>query len=286
MRIRVKGKSGAPRTGDTSPIFEDNAKLQGTSVRSHPLTTLVMPLEPESHVRGEDLSHSRFADLDLTGARFDGCTFTDVRFAGTRFESARFDRCRFVRCQFANVELRDAELVECDFTDDAGHLGAYFSLCRMEQALFTQCDLSFAKVERCDLYCVRLAGCNLRGSAFVRVEFSRSFSRKLVKWGGWMTDCNFEYANLGGLRLREGDLRESRFREAVLQQADLEEADLRDVDLTRATLDGARLARADVRGATLDGLNLQTLSSYDGLVVSARQQFPLLSAMGLDVHPD
>lgn len=286
MRIRRKWKRLAGM-GGTSRIPEDNAKLQNTSVRHRSLPSpLVMSLAPESRLHGEDLSQERFADLDLTGSSFEACTFVDVRFAGTRFEASRFMRCRFVRCHFANVEFRDSHFVECDFTDDAGHTGAHFSLSRMEQARFERCDLSFVRFERCDLYCLRLTSCNLRGSALVRVEFSRSFSRKIVKWAGWMTDCNFEFANLNGLRLREGDLRESRFREAVLHQADLEDTDLRDADLTRASLDGARLARADVRGATIDGLNLQSLSSFEGLMITGSQQFPLLSAMGLDVHPD
>ncbi|MBL0939883.1 MAG: pentapeptide repeat-containing protein [Gemmatimonadaceae bacterium] len=243
-----------------------------------------MKLEPEVIIRGEDLSHANFADLDLTGAVFEECVLRDVRLAGTTCESVRFLRCQFVRCHFAKVEFRDAQFLDCDFTDEDGHTGAHFPLTRMEQTRFQRCNLSFAKFERCDMYSVRIEGCNLRGSALVRSDFSRSFSRKVVKSAGWMTDCNFEFANLAGLKAPECDWRDCRFREAVMHQVDLEGADLRGADFTRASLDGARMARADLRGAEIAGINLMTLSSFEDMKISSDQQHVLLLALGIDVH--
>lgn len=87
------------------------------------------------------------------------------------------------------------------------------------------------------------------------------------------------------LRLPSCDFSGSRLREANLEAADLSNADLRECDLFKATLDGARLDRADLRGAEISGLDLLRLASFSQLKINANQQYPLLSALGIDVDP-
>ena len=48
----------------------------------------------------------------------------------------------------------------------------------------------------------------------------------------------------------------------------------------------ANLADANLRHAKIAGLNLLSLRSVQGLKVSADQQWMLLAALGIDVHPD
>jgi fluoroquinolone resistance protein len=48
----------------------------------------------------------------------------------------------------------------------------------------------------------------------------------------------------------------------------------------------AKLAGADVRGAKISGLNLLSLGTMQGLKVSQEQQWLLLAALGIEVHPD
>ena len=65
-----------------------------------------------------------------------------------------------------------------------------------------------------------------------------------------------------------------------------EGADLRRCDLTQTMVAGAKFARADVRGAELGGLNVKELATIEGMMVSADQQYGLLSALGLDLYAE
>jgi fluoroquinolone resistance protein len=133
---------------------------------------------------------------------------------------------------------------------------------------------------------IEMDRCNLMGARLHRVSFARSFGRSVVRVAGSLTDCNLELADLAQARMPGCVLARSRLREADLTQADLEGADLTGADLFQAIVDEARLAGADLRGAEVSGLDLRRLASYDGLKVTADQQYRLLEAMGIDVHPD
>jgi len=243
----------------------------------------MVKLEPNCIAKDADLSDHDFADADLAGAVLTDCVMRDVQFTGTCLQDARLTRCRLIRCRFANADLRDAIFDNCSFIDDEGHVGAQFAFSRIEQTRFNRCDLSFAKFDRSTLFGVEIEACNLRGAVFDKADFSRTFGRTLVKTAATMRSCNFEFADLNGVRMPDCDLSGSSFREAVLFDANLEGADLRGSDLVLALTAGARLARADVRGAELAGLNLRELASLEGMIVSADQQPHLLAAMGLDV---
>lgn len=245
-----------------------------------------MKLEPACIIDDTDLSDHVFSDADLAGAKLTACVMRDVQFSGTCLQDARFDGCRFVRCRFANVDLRDAVFENCSFGDDSGHIGTQFAFSRIEQARFDRCDLSFAKFDRSSLFGIEFTACNLRGAVFHKADFFCAFSRKLVKSALKMRSCNLEFADLNDARMPGGDLTGSNFREAILFDADLEDADLRGCDLVQALISGAKLARADLRGADVSGLNLKELATIEGMIVSADQQYPLLSAMGLDVYAE
>ncbi|MDH4745181.1 pentapeptide repeat-containing protein [Sphingomonas sp. CBMAI 2297] len=245
-----------------------------------------MAIEAGGVAHGEDLSAGEFGDADLAGARFENCVLRVVQLTGTCLQDARFRDCRIIRCRFANADLRDARFENCSFADDAGHAGVQFAFSQLDQVAFERCDLSFARIERSSLHAGALRGCNLRGAVFHKVDFGHALGRRLVKWAGVIADCNLELADLSELRMPDCTLTGSRLREALLFDAELEGADLRGCDFTNAQLAGAKLARADLRGGELAGMVLRELGSVEGMMVSADQQFALLTALGLDVHPD
>ena len=117
------------------------------------------------------------------------------------------------------------------------------------------------------------------------MDFSHAYSRKVVKTRAVFRGCNMELACLAELRLPTCDLSGSRLREANFERTDLSDADLRDCDLFQTGLDGAKLDRADLTGAELSGVNLLRLAGFAGMRITAKQQFALLSAMGIDVDP-
>jgi len=210
----------------------------------------------------------------------------DAQLSSVILQNARFVRCRFVRCRFAHADLREAVFDHCDFADPDSHSGPQFAFSRLDETRFIACDLSFADVDRTSLYGVAFEACNLRGARFHRAEFSRAFGGKVVRTAAAFTGCNLELADLADAALPGCDLSRSSMREADLTGADLEGSDLTGCDLFQALTAGARLAGADLREGELSGLDLTALGSVSGMKVTTGQQYQLLTAMGVDVHPD
>lgn len=240
--------------------------------------------QPGCAIADADISDGPFAEADLAGMRFDSCTLRDVQLSGTCLQDARFVNCRLIRCRFANVDLRDALFDNCRFADDTGYEGVQFAFSQLDQARLVRSDLSFARFDRSTLFGIEMEACNLRGATFYKADFSRTFSRKLVKAAAKIRGCNLELADLSEIRLPGCELSGTSFREAHLLDADLEGADLRGSDLVQALTHGAKLARTDLRDANLAGLCLGDLASIEGMIISADQQFPLLTAMGLEIY--
>lgn len=252
----------------------DTAQLKATLARR-------VPIEAAA------LDAVDWTDFAAEEAQFLDCQFDQVGFAGTNFTGARFTRCRFVRCRFSHAELRDAVFESCGFlARDAASEGCSFAFSSLRAARFTGCDLSLCRFDRSDLFDIEMDHSILRGARFHRVDFSHAYSRKLVATRATFRACNFELAELAEARLSGCDLTGSRLREADLTATDLTDATLRDCDLFQAALAKARLAGADLRGAEISGLNLMELASFAGLKITQGQQHGLLTALGVDVHPE
>ena len=245
-----------------------------------------MPVTPApgATLQGETVAGFEWADADLTEAVFVDCVIEDLQLGAVVLEGARFQRCRLGRGRFARADLREAVFEDCVLSDGAAHAGATFAFCRLDMARFVRCDLSFARFDRSELHGVTLEDCNLRGAKFDRVDFTRSLGRLRTRPSATFRRCNFHLADLTEASLPGCDLAGSQFRETDLSGADLEGADLRDADLFGALLGEAKLAGADLRGAEVSGLDLLSLATRAGLKITLDQQYPLLTAMGIDVH--
>ena len=243
-----------------------------------------MVLKAGTTITGADLSSEDFTDKDLTDLSLVDCTLEDAQFSNIVLEGARFKGCRILRCGFAHADLRDTQFEDCVFSAD--QKGCRFAFSRLDEARFARCDLSFVTLDRSSLYASAFETCNLRGAVFLKADFGRSFGKSVVRWAGKFAGCNLELADLAEVRAAGVEFTRSSFREADLRDADLEGCDLRETDLFQALTTGAKLANADLRGAEVSGLDLSKLGSFDGLKVTADQQYRLLTAMGLDVHAD
>lgn len=245
-----------------------------------------MPATPAAGatLKGETIAGFEWADADLTEAVFVDCIIEDDQLGAVVLEAARFQRCRLSRCRFAHADLREAVFEDCVLTDPATHAGATFAFSRLDMARFLRCDLSFAHLDRSELHGVTLEDCNLRGARLHRLDFTRAMGRLRTRPSATFRRCNFHLADLTELKAPGCELAGSIFREADLSGADLEGADLRDTDLFGALLAEARLAGADLRGAEVSGLDLLALATRAGLKITLDQQYPLLTALGIDVH--
>jgi fluoroquinolone resistance protein len=238
------------------------------------------------HVTGAVLSDFDWTDADLSECVFEDCRIVDAQLSNTNLSGARFKNCRIVRCRVAHADLREAVFEDCGFSDFETKTGLVVAFSEAEQARFVNCDLTFSQFDRSGLYGVEMEDCNLRGARFNRADFSRSFSRNIVRTVAVFRDCNLELAEMAEIRLPGCELARCDLREADLTDADLEGADLSDANLFGTLLSGAKLAGADLRGAEVSGLDLGALASRVGLKINADQQYRLLTALGIDVNVD
>jgi fluoroquinolone resistance protein len=137
-----------------------------------------------------------------------------------------------------------------------------------------------------ELFAIEMDRCNLLGARFEHVDFSHSYGRTVTPTKATLHRCNFDIAQMAGIRLAGCDLSGSSFREADLADADLTGANLRDCDFEKSELLRAKLAEADLRHARIAGLNVLSLGTIKGLKVSQDQQWLLLAGIGIEVHPD
>ncbi len=248
---------------------------------------LKQALAREAVIADAELGDVAWADLDGEGARFSRCSFAGVHATNALLSGASFTGCHFSGARFSHAELNEAVFEECQFTSrDDKAVGCSFAFSNLRDARFVKCDLSLCTFDRSGLFSVVMDQCVLRGARFAKADFSHAYSRKLVTTRATFRHCNFELADLSEARLPGCDFTACRFREADLGAADLTDAVLRDCDLFQAIVTGTKLEGADLRGAEISGLNLLEVASFARIKIDQGQQHALLSAMGVDVHPE
>ena len=145
-----------------------------------------------------------------------------------------------------------ASFEDCIFTDKTALRGSTFAFSNLREVRLrvrpvVLCHRSMQTVR------VEMDRCNLLGARFNLVDFSQSFSRKLIQTRATFRRCNLDVTNLAAIRLPQCDLSGSSLREADLTGADLtganlQQCDLQECDLTRANLADADFAAPKSRG--------------------------------------
>jgi len=238
-----------------------------------------------------DLSGFNFDDEPLEAMQFEDCCADATRFVGGQLATSRWAQSRFRNCEFANVNLSGTRFEDCRFFDAGSAKGCTFRFCDLRGATFRNCDLMLTAFNACELWDVTFSDCRMSGVIFEKPAFAfrppgTTKPKKSIRLAGTFERCKLDSAvlretNLSSLRLLDCDLSG-----ADLQGTSLVNASLRGTDLTNATLRLADLSGADLRGADLSGFDLQEIQSFSGLQISASQQHHLLRSLGIDVFAD
>ena len=85
------------------------------------------------------------AEVDLSGARFHGCTFQNVNFDKTNLNNATFSLCGFSGVHFIDATMRRTEFKDC-FLDTC-----QFLRCEMPQAKFIGASLGATTMYHCNM---------------------------------------------------------------------------------------------------------------------------------------
>ncbi|WP_257098532.1 pentapeptide repeat-containing protein [Pseudovibrio flavus] len=244
-------------------------------------------IKHEEVLMGFDLTGIDFSEAALDGARFKKCfvgergSLTEADLSDTLWED-----CIFTGTSFRSCELNDAQFKNCRFYDPSQKAGSSFWNCELNSSQFTNCDLQLSQFEGSSLYGAVFSDCMMRGSSFVDCEFSRRFSRGVLKSHIAFKECDLAYASLTELVLPFAVFKGTNLSGADLSRSDLSGTNFSACNLNSAELQDADLTKANLKGAKLLGLDLRRLKGYRGMTVSADQQHHLLMAMGLDISGD
>ena len=171
-----------------------------------------------------DVVTSDAADVNVRGARLDGCRLEGLRLAGADLVGTTF---------------ADAGLVEVDFAKTRAETAAFTG------AQLTACTFAGAAAEN-SLF----AGARVRGCVFDAALFAWSRWERATIEGSQFHATILDEARLPLAHLVDCDLRGASLTNATLAGAVLERCDLRGVDLEGADLRGATLVACAVGGMT------------------------------------
>ena len=239
---------------------------------------------------GEDIERVDISGLDiyehnLSDHTFRNCVANGTIFTDISLEGSQWHDCQMIGTSFKSVEMADAKFHNCLFYDKDKSEGASFRFSTMTGVTFDQCDLTLSELNRCGAFGISFKNCRMLGVNLSEADFSRSFSKTVVRTEASFEMCNLEQAdlsgvNLSGCKIVDCNLFKTSLAEANLSGANLQRSALVDVDAS-----GANFSGADLRGCEVDGLNLMSLASFDGMMITHDHTPGLLRELGIDVYP-
>ncbi len=242
-------------------------------------------LETGEPVERIDISGLDIFDQDLSDHTFRHCIANGAIFTDISLEASAWHDCKLMGTTFKSVEMSYAKFLNCQFYDRAGSKGSDFRFSTMTDATFDQCDLTLSTLNRCDAYDITFKNCRMLGVDLSAADFQRSFSKTVTRTAATFQECNLEQADLSGLKLSGAQLTDCNLYKTALAETDLSGANLQRSALVDIDAAGANLSGADLRGCQVDGLNLMTLASFDGLMITHDHTPGLLRELGIDVYP-
>jgi uncharacterized protein YjbI with pentapeptide repeats len=233
-------------------------------------------------LRGANLRNAILEGADLSLTQLQQVKFNGAVIRGARFDGAEMSMDDFTHCltdDLQGLTLADEgmplEMLLQDhqrWLDTHGAEGKRMDLSRYDLRAvgaapcdFSNCNLSMMKAHRAVLYHLRfnrvemqaseVRDCDLRLGSFTHGDLRGSdFS------GSNLMRASFQLAQIGPLKLENGQLMKASFARCNLRYADFAGADLRHVDFS-----GADLTAADLRGTNIEGALLDTASTEGAL---------------------
>lgn len=147
--------------------------------------------------------------------------FSKVDYMGKKLRNRAFVKCEFLGCSFNKSDLRHNSFEDCHFT---------------------QCDFSMAEVDGAGFRNVEFIGCKILGVNFSRCS---KFALSLA-----FTDCNLDYSNFFGTKLRKTIFNNCRLKEVEFTEADLTASVFSKCDLSLARFSNSILEKTDFRTAS------------------------------------
>lgn len=249
------------------------------------IDTLQGVLEMEDDVEKADISGLDLYQYSLVDHKFVGCVVDGAIFTDISLESSVWENCSFIGASFKSVDMSHARFRNCQFYDRKKSIGGSFRFSTMNHAEFDACDMTLAELFRCDAHGIAFKKCRMLGANLSEANFSRLFSKTVIRTEAIFQDCNLEQADFAAVNLSQCEIVDCNLTDAVLSQANLFSANMQRSVLVDAVVSGANFGGADLRGCEVDGLNLLDMANYEGLMITHDHAPGLLRTLGIDVYP-
>jgi len=262
--------SGADLSCDLSSANLVGARLEGANLRGASLTGAHLDLAVLRFAILNDaqMTQASLSDADLYGASVDGVRFADLDMSGARFITYAPDR------DFQGATLRDCHCEESNF-ERANLNGSKASMSYLQGVNLKDAKVRDAELNYAYLSQAYLANADLRGSSLNRAYLNEADLTGAQLMNAELRDSRLDRAILRGANLRDADLRGARLRRADLRGAQLDGARFGGADLKRAKFDGASVKDSDFAGARFGRWRSQREA-----VLSAQEESGLVSGPG------
>ena len=157
----------------------------------------------------ENLRHSEHDDEE----------FLNLNLAQQYLVDHVFESCVFTGCNLSSADLSRTRFISCKFIS---------------------CDLSNVILKNSRIRDTAFSNCKLMGLQWIHLD-------DLVNLA--FDECNLQYCNFVGLKLKKTKFFKSNLRDIDFSQADLNESDFRESDLSNARFNETNLSKANFRGA-------------------------------------
>jgi fluoroquinolone resistance protein len=151
----------------------------------------------EAHLRGLELSGSRFIHcnfrksffdrVDFIGAEIDDCIFDETASYGGTYNKALIRNCQFVKTQCKLSNFIDAQIERCNWKDSD------CTVTEWTKSQVTNCCFASVEFERSRFHQTHFENC----------DFSSTRLRAVEAYGTTFRNCDFRHANLNSFILQD-----------------------------------------------------------------------------------
>ena len=184
--------------------------------------------------------------------------YLDEIFSGTLPGHVTFEGNTFENCTFNQVDLKGVSLEKC----------------RLISCKFIECDLSNVQISNSRIREISFERCKLMGIQWIRAAEMVHAS---------FHECNLNYSNFSGMKLKKSLLKDCTFLDADFSQADLSECDFRNSNFLDARFHNTLLLKSDFRGA-LNYLIDPLSNQVRGARFSLPEAQGLLAGLGVKIE--
>jgi len=267
---------------DLSGIDLSGANLSGCYLEGVNFTGCIMSEVNLSSaiLTGANLTNAKLLNCNCEGANVGNANLTNTKFMhcnldkaqlgnsvffGTQIINCVIDKMDFIDTRFEKTLFTDTSMKQCNFINpifsECEFLGADLSQSNFVKPVFNKADFSNSKLSGANFVEAQANGSNFSHAQMINVRFVGACD---------LNNSQFVSANISQACLRESQLYNCNFSDALLDEADFSGANLEQSIFIGANANRTQFIKANLKSANLSKLNLIEGSLYKAYLVDAK----------------